>query len=60
MNEYTKEQQAEITERVDKAKKMLEELQLQPMAQVQAINVGDDIFAQKVIVYLQDVKYKKK
>lgn len=55
--DLNKEQREDIEERVAKAKKTLVDLQLQPTASVQAINVGDDVFAQKVVVYLADSKY---
>ncbi len=54
---YTSEQQRDIEARVEKAKKMLEQLQLQPSASVQAINTGNDVFSLKVIPYLQDSKF---
>lgn len=57
--DYTEEMKREIEVRINKASKMLEELQLKPLASVQSINTGDDIFAHKVIVYLQDTRYKK-
>lgn len=55
--DYTAEQKKDIEERVAKARKMLEELQLKPSASVSTVNIGDDVFAQKVQPYLQDVKY---
>lgn len=58
-SDYSEDMKADINERVEKAKKLLEELQLQPQASVQSVNVGDDVFAQKVIVYLADIKYTK-
>ena len=54
---YSPKQRKDIEERVAKAKKMLEELQLQPSASVQAVNTGNDIFSLKVIPYLQDNKF---
>lgn len=54
---YSPEQKRDIEERVLKASKLLEELHLKPTASVQSVNVGDDVFSQKVIVYLQDTKY---
>lgn len=56
--DYSPEMRKDIEARVAKAKKALEDLQLQPTANVQSINVGDDVFSQKVIVYLQDTRYK--
>lgn len=55
--QLTAEQVKDIEERVASAKKSLEELQLKPVASVQSVNVGDDVFSQKVIVYLQDLKF---
>ncbi len=59
MNEsdYTESQKKDILERMDKAKKALEDLQLRPSSSVSATNTGDDVFALKVISYLQDTKY---
>jgi len=56
-NQLTPAQVKDIEERVAKAAAFLKELQLQPQASVQAMNMGNDVFAQKVIVYLQDQKY---
>lgn len=55
--DYTPEQITDIQERVEKAKTALKELQLRPAVAVQAVNVGQDIFAMKNIPYLQDEKY---
>lgn len=57
--DYSPGQKKDINDRVEKAKKALQDLQLQPMASVQSVNVGDDVFSQKVIVYLADLKYIK-
>lgn len=54
---YSPEQQTDILERVEKAKKALEELQLRPSSQVSVVNVGNDVFASKVVSYLQDTRY---
>lgn len=59
-HEYTEEEKKDIEERVEKAKTMLAELNLQPSAQVQKVNTGNDIFADKVIPFLQDTKYTPK
>lgn len=56
-NDLTPVQRMDIEDRVAKAKKMLEELQLQPTASVSSVNVGNDVFSQKVVVYLQDHKF---
>lgn len=55
--EYTEEQRADIEARVEKAKVALAELQLQPAAFVSPSNVGDDVFAFKVLGFLQDTKF---
>lgn len=55
--DLTSDQRKDIEDRVAKAKKALEDLQLKPTASVQSVNLGDDVFAQKVIVYLQDSKF---
>lgn len=56
-NTYTPEQRKDIEERVEKAKVLLAELQLQPGCLMTPVNVGDDAFALKAIAYLQDIKY---
>lgn len=57
MDNYTKEQQANITERLAKAEVALKELHLYPAAVVQKVNKGNDEFVDKVICYLQDNLY---
>lgn len=54
---YTKEQKDDISERVEKAKTLLKDLQLYPSAVVQKVNLGEDTFADKVICYLADTKF---
>lgn len=54
---YTKEQQTDIEDRVKKGIAALKELNLQPSSAVQAVNTGNDVFATKIISYLQDTKY---
>ena len=56
-DQYTKEQQKDIEDRVAKAQEALKELQLQPAAQIYKINMGDDVFGDRLIPYLQDLKY---
>jgi len=56
---YSLEEQKDIEERVKKAQEVLKELQLFPTAQVIKVNLGDDVFADKIIAYLQDAKYNK-
>lgn len=57
MQKYNDDQIADITEREAKAIAFLKELQLTPAATVQKINKGNDEFVDKVVPYLQDVKY---
>jgi hypothetical protein len=57
MEQLTKEQQQDIEERVEKAQICLKDLQLFPSAVVQKVNLGEDIFADKVICYLADTKF---
>lgn len=54
---YTPEQIKDITEREAKGLQALKDLQLTPACAVQKINVGNDVFADKVNAYLQDTKY---
>lgn len=56
-NELSAEQIKDIDERTAKAKVALDELQLEPQAHVQSVNMGDDVFAQKVVIYMHDQKY---
>ncbi len=55
--DLTPVQIGDIEGRVATAKAFLEKCQLQPTASVSSVNTGDDIFATKIIVYLQDTKY---
>lgn len=57
--QYTEEQIKDIKERTDKAVEVLKELQLQPACFVQKISLGDDMFADKVMAYLQDTKFNE-
>ncbi len=57
---YSPEQQKDIEERVEKAKTLLKDLQLQPGTLMTPVNMGDDVFALKPISYLQDTKYAHK
>lgn len=54
---YTEEQIKEIGERVEKANAFLAENNLRPAAFVQKVPIGDDVFVDKIGVYLQDTKY---
>lgn len=56
-NDLTEVQRKDIEERVAKASKTLLELNLTPKASVQATNTGSDVFALKVVVYLEDNKF---
>lgn len=56
--QYSPEQRKDIENRVDKAKKMLEELDLQPAVLMHAVNLKEDVFGMRPIPYLQDMKYK--
>lgn len=58
--QYTDEQKADISERVEKARNLLKELSLQPACMPQMQNTGDDVFGIKLIPYLQDVRYSPK
>lgn len=53
----TEDQRKDIEDRVAQATKALADLNLTPKASVQAKNTGDDVFAFKVIVYLEDNKF---
>lgn len=55
--DFTAEQRKDIESRVEKAKKLLDELLLQPACIMQPVNIGDDTFALKPIPFLQDTKY---
>lgn len=56
-SDYTPEMQKDITERVQQALKALAELSLKHSSSISAVNTGDDVFALKVMSYLQDTKY---
>ena len=56
--QYSEEQKVDITEREKKALEMLKDLQLTPAAQVSKVQMGNDVFADKVTPFLQDLKYK--
>lgn len=61
MEKFTKEQIQDITEREKKSLDFLKENQMTPSAQVIKVNVGTkenpDVFADKIIPFLQDIKY---
>ncbi len=54
---YTPEQVTDIEERVKEANAVLEKLQLCVGAMLSKVNLGDDVFGDKVVCYLQDKKY---
>jgi len=59
-NQYSPEQIEDIKDREAKAIEALKELQLTPSAQIVSVNIGDDVFATKVIPYLADIKFVQK
>ena len=60
MNKYTPEQIKDIEEREKKALEALKSLELTPAAVLSKMNVGDDMFVDKVTPYLRDTKYAEK
>jgi hypothetical protein len=56
---YSEEEIKDITEREKKCLDFLKENQMTPAAQVSKVNMGEDMFVDKVTPYLQDIKYKK-
>ncbi len=59
MVNYTEEQKNDIQEREKKALEILKELQLTPAVAVQKVNIGNDVFVDKLIPFLQDSKYQE-
>lgn len=59
-NKYTDEQVKDIEGREQKALQFLIEMELTPSAVLQAVNLGNDIFATKVIPFLKDTKFASK
>lgn len=65
MQTYTKEQEEDIKERVEKANKMLKEFQLVPATQTVSVNLGaidpkfQSVFGTLLQTYLQDTKFSK-
>lgn len=57
MQEYTPEQLSDIKERFEKASAFLTEINMQPVAQMTPTNLGNDVFAFKITVSLQDTKF---
>lgn len=60
MADYTPEQVEDITKREKAAIEYLKENQLTPAAGVSKVNIGGDMFVDKVQPFLQDTKYTKK
>lgn len=56
---YTKEQIEDITKREKECLDFLKEHQMTPSCQIQKVNMGNDVFADKVIPFLMDLKYKE-
>lgn len=57
---YTAEQIAEVEEREKKALIYLKENFLTPAASIQKVNIGNDVFANRLIPFLKDFKYEPK
>lgn len=57
MANYTEAEIADITEREQKGLEALKALNLTPAAQISKVQMGNDIFADKLIPFLQDTKY---
>jgi hypothetical protein len=55
--QYTSDQIKDITTREAQGLEALKALQLTPACAVQKINIGNDVFADRVSAYLQDTKY---
>lgn len=55
--DYTKAQIADINEREQKGLEALKALNLTPAAQISKVQMGNDIFADKLVPFLQDTKY---
>lgn len=55
--DYTKAQIADITEREKKGIEALKVLHLTPAAQISKVQMGNDVFADKLVPFLQDTLY---
>lgn len=55
--QYTPEQEADIKDREEKALETLKALDLSPAAVMTKVNLGGDVFADRVIPFLRDIKY---
>lgn len=60
MANFTPEQIKDIQEREKKCLDFIREQEMTPAAMIQKIKVGNDVFADKVIPFLNDTKYADK
>lgn len=58
MDKYSPEQVKDIKEREQKALNYLKELQLTPAAAISKEQIGNDMFADKVVPFIRDTKYE--
>lgn len=58
--EYTPEQIEDVKKREVMGIQALKDLELTPAAILNKVNLGEDVFADKVTPFLQDTKYAKK
>jgi len=54
---YSIEQRADIEKRVAEANQFLQGLKLRPAVMMQPVNIGNDVFGLKPVVYLADERY---
>lgn len=57
--QYSEDQIKDITEREKKGLEALKALNLTPAAQIIKVNLGNDIFGDKLTPYLADTLYKE-
>lgn len=57
MDKYTNEQIEDIKKRESDALIYLKSVNLTPAAVISKVNVGDDVFADRLQCYLRDTKY---
>lgn len=57
IDKYSEEQIKNIQEREKKGLQALKDLQLTPACSAQMVNTGGDVFAIKLVPYLQDTQY---
>lgn len=60
METLTPEQQKDVAQRVKDAHSYLESKDLSVACQIAKENIGNDVFADKLYPYLQDIKYSGK